>query len=102
MKETMRKRDRLIYGTVLPIGVMVTGLFLIMLADTGAAAAEFAALGIMLGAIIVSPIVLVVNLVLSFQGGATRAECFQRGMIAPGIVLIGAIIYQTGAWDAIS
>ena len=96
------KRDRLIYGTLLPIGIMVAALFLIMLADTGASAAEFASLGIMLGAIVVSPIVLVVNLVLSFQGGNTPAQCFKRGMIAPGIVLLGAIIYQTGLWDAIT
>lgn len=68
--------------------------------DSGASAAEFAALGVMLGAIVVGPIVLVVNFVLAFQGGATAGQCFKRGMIAPGVVLIGAFVYQTGLWDA--
>ncbi len=81
---------------------MIAALFVIMHADTGAAAAEFASLGIMLGAIIVTPFVLIVNLVIAFQTVDTPMACFKRGMIAPGVVMIGAIIYQTGLWDAVS
>lgn len=102
MAETMRKRDRLIYGVFLPIVVMIAGLFVIMSVETGAAAAEFAALGILLGAVIVTPITVIVNLLIAFQGVETRMGCFKRGMIAPGIVLIGAVVYQTGLWDAIT
>ncbi len=92
----------MIYGVLVPIGIMIAALFVIMHADTGAAAAEFASLGIMLGAIIVTPFVLIVNLVIAFQMVDTPMACFKRGMIAPGIVMIGTIIYQTGLWDAVT
>lgn len=59
---------------------MFVGLLIIMNFETGAGAAEFAALGIFLGAVIVTPVVL----------------------IAPSVVLVGAIVYQTGLWDAIT
>jgi len=100
--KTLRKRHRLVYGVLLPIAIMVAGLLVIMSVDSGAGAAEFAALGIMLGALIVSPVVLIINFVLAFQNADTAEQCFKRGMIAPGIVLIGAVVYQTGLWDAIT
>ena len=81
---------------------MILGLFLVIISDTGAAAAEFASLGIFLGAIIVMPVVLIINLVLAFQAAETPAICLRRGMIVPAIVLIGAVIYQTGLWDALT
>jgi len=98
----LRKRDRLIFGVLLPIVIMVLGLMLIMNLPTGAGAAEFAALGIMLGAITVAPIVLLVNLVVAFQDVETSSACFRRGMIAPGIILFGAFVYQIGLWDALT
>lgn len=101
MAETLRKRDRLIYGVLLPFGVMIAGLLFIMNLDSGASAAGFAALGILVGAIVVAPFALAANFLLAFQGGDTRGQCFRRGMIAPGIVLIGALVYQTGLWDAL-
>ncbi len=94
--------DRLLYGVLLPIVIMAAALFVIMHADTGAGAAEFAALGIFLGALIAAPVVLIMNLVLAFQDSETPTACFRRGMIAPGFVIVAAIIYQTGLWDAIT
>jgi len=41
VNSTLRKRDRLLHGVVLPIGIMAAALFAVMHADTGAAAAEF-------------------------------------------------------------
>ena len=93
---------RLLYGVLLPIVIMSAALLIIMHADSGAGAAEFAALGIFLGAIIAAPVVLIINLVLAFQTSETGGDCFKRGMIMPGIVIIGAIVYQTGLWDMIS
>lgn len=102
MPDSLRTRDRIIYGIVLPVGVMIVGLLLIMSVESSAAAAEFAALGIMLGAIIAAPIMLAITTFLAFQPVTTPAACFVRGMIAPGIVLVGAVAYQAGLWDAVS
>ncbi len=102
MVETLRKRDSLIYGVALPIVAMIVGLLVVMNLETSAAAAEFSALGILLGAVIVTPIVLILNLLIAFQSTGSSKDCFKRGMIMPGIVLIGAIVYQTGLWDAIT
>ena len=87
---------------LLPIVIMAAALFIIMHADTGAAAAEFAALGIFLGAIIAAPVVLITNLVLAFQDSETAKACFKRGMIAPAVVIVAAIVYQTGLWDVLT
>ena len=102
MSSSPRKRDRLIHGILLPIGIMVGGIFIIMQTKSGANAGEFASLGIMLGTIVALPIALLVNAVLAFQPVETALACFKRGMIAPGIILIGAIVYQTGLWDALT
>ena len=93
---------RLLYGVLLPVVIMAAALFIIMHTDTGAGAAEFAALGIFLGAIIAAPVVLVTNLVLAFQTSETPKDCFKRGMIAPTVVIAGAIVYQSGLWDALT
>lgn len=98
----LRTRDRLIFGVVLPIVVMIVGLLVIMNLETGAGAAEFAALGIFLGAVVVTPFVLILNSIFAFQNVGSAKECFWRGMIVPSIVLVGAIVYQTGLWDAIT
>ncbi len=102
MAESLRKRDRLLYGVILPIGIMAFCLFLVMLTDTRAGAAEFAALGIFLGAIIVTPVVLLVNLVLAFQAADTAKVCLNRGMIEPVIVVIFSILFQALLWDALT
>ena len=68
----MRTRDRLLYGVVIPVAIMAASLFLIMHADTRAGAAEFAALGIFLGAIIATPVVRMVVELLGSQLGAVR------------------------------
>lgn len=98
----LRTRDRLLYGVLAPIGIMLILLFTVMLFESAAGAAEFAALGIMLGAMIAMPFVLIINLVIVFQAVDTPMACFIRGMIFPGIVLIGAVVYQTGLWDAVT
>ena len=102
MAEPLCKRDRLIYGIIVPVAIMIAGIFVIMQVDSGANAAEFASLGVMLGTVVALPIVLTVNGVLAFQPADTPAACFKRGMIAPGIVMAGAIVYQTGLWDALT
>ena len=81
---------------------MVLGLLIIMNSETGAGAAEFAALGIFLGVVIVSPFVLIANVLLAFLKAGSSMECFIRGMIVPGLVLVGAVVYQTGLWDAMT
>ena len=80
---------------------MAAGLFIIMLMDTSAGAAEFAALGIFLVAIAASPFVLIINSIIAFQNQQTRAECFKRGMIVPGLVILTAFLYQLGILDAL-
>lgn len=102
LTKILRKRDKLIYGVFLPIVVMIIGLVIVMNFETGAGAAEFAALGIFLGAIIVTPIVLILNLLIAFQNTGSTTDYFKRGMIIPGLVLIASIVYQTGLWDAIA
>ncbi len=99
MAEYIGKRDQFIFGVLLPIVVMAVGLLIVMSTETRAGAAEVAALGIFLGAITVAPIVLFVNLLTAFRPADSPMACFKRGMIAPGIVIIGAILYQAGLLD---
>ena len=99
---SLRKRDKFLYGVVFPIAVMIAGLLIIMNHETGAGAAEFASLGIFLGAIMVAPIVLLLNSAFTLYNVSTTGECFRRGMILPGLVLIGAAVYQSGLWDAVT
>lgn len=101
MAHEVRKRDRLLFGVALPLAIMIAGLFLVMLAPTNAGAAEFAALGIFLVGITVLPVVLIVNLVIAFRPADKATICFRRGMIAPALVLFGAIAYQAGLLDAL-
>lgn len=80
---------------------MIVGLLFIMTFDSRSGAAEFAALGIYLAAIAVSPFVLITNLVIAFQVDSTKGRCFKLGMIAPGFVMIAAILFQLGLLDGI-
>ena len=59
------------------------------------------AIGIFLVAIAASPFVLIINSVLAFQNQQNRAECFKRGMIVPGLVMMVAFLYQLGLIDAL-
>lgn len=102
MASELTKRDRLLFGVALPIGIMIVGLLLVMQTDTGAAAAEFAALGIFLGGMIATPVVVIVNLIVALQGTDTLGQVFRRGMIAPGFILLAAVVYQTGLWDRLT
>ena len=53
--------------------------------------------------LIISPTIpLLVNNVIILQDIQTKKSCFVRGMIAPGIVLIGAVVYQSGLWDKLT
>lgn len=94
-------RERVLFGLVYPILILVAALWVIMQLPSGAAAAEFASLGVMLGAIIIAPVVLVINSVLAWATDGTRQSCFVRGMVLPGVVVITALAYQLGLLDAI-
>ena len=94
-------RERLLFGLVYPVLILIAVLLVIMQLTSGAAAAEFASLGVMLGAIIVAPLVLMVNVVLAWNTSGTRKDCFIRGMILPSLVAVIALSYQLGALDAV-
>ncbi|NNC68941.1 MAG: hypothetical protein HKN83_13005 [Gammaproteobacteria bacterium] len=98
----LRKRDRFIYGLLLPIVLLVIGMLIIINVESGASAAEFGALAVFFMLIISLPITLLVNTVVILQDIQTKKSCFVRGMIAPGIVLIGAVVYQSGLWDKLT
>ena len=98
---TIGKMDRFLFGFLFPMFAMVLGLLIIMSMPTNTGAAEFAALGILLGAVIISPLLLIVNTLLAMGPARTRAACFKRGMAAPALVMLGALLFQLGLWDAI-
>ena len=94
---TPHTRDRLIYGYCLPIAVMIIGMLVIANVDSQAKAAEFAGLAVLFMLIIALPITIIANaIILSRQ---SEGRYFKRGMIVPTLVLIAAVIYQTGLWD---
>jgi len=94
--------DRLIYGVVLPIAVLVVGLIAVMSIDSRAAAAEFAALAVLFMLVIAVPVTLLVNLAVMTSNAKTRGQYFTRGMIVPALVLIFAIVYQSGLWNMLT
>ena len=98
----LRKRDRFIYGLLLPIVVMIVGMLVIANVESGAAAAEFAALGVFFMLLVALPITLIVNSAVMLQEVKTTKDCFMRGMVVPGIVLLAAIVYQSGLWDRLT
>lgn len=99
MTVELNKRDRMLFGLVLPVIILCLGLVIIMALPSGAAAAEFASLGVMLISIIFSPIILAATAALAWTAKGSRASCFFRGMIAPAIVLVVALSYQLGYLD---
>ena len=70
--------------------------------DSRAGAAEFAALAILFMLVIAVPITLVVNLAVMTSNAETRGQYFARGMVVPALVLIFAIIYQSGLWNMLT
>ena len=99
---TLRRRDRIVFGVVLPVVVMIVGMMLIASVDSSAGAAEFAALAVFFMLLISLPITLVINTVVAFQNVDSRQSAFLRGLIVPGIVMLGAVIYQSGLWDRLT
>ncbi len=99
MTEPLSKRDRMLFGLVLPVLILGFGLVIIMVMPTRAGAAEFASLGVMLISITLSPLILAVTAVMAWTAKGSRQSCFRRGMIAPGFVLLFAFAYQMGLLD---
>lgn len=101
MPDKLKKRDRMLCGLVLPVIILCLGLVIIMALPSGAAAAEFASLGVMLISIIFSPIILAVTAAFAWNAKGSRAACFLQGMIAPAFVLAIALSYQLGFLDVV-
>ena len=95
----LRKRDKFIYGVLLPVVIMIIGMLVIANVESGAAAAEFGALAVFFMLLVALPITLVVNSAVMLQEAKSVKDCFKRGMVVPGIVMLAAIIYQSGLWD---
>jgi len=98
----LRTRDRLIFGLLLPVGVLVVGMLWIANLDSRAAAAEFAGLGVFFMLLFSLPVVLVLNSMIVLGCEGTRKSCFLRGMILPAIVFLAAIVYQSGLWNRLT
>jgi hypothetical protein len=101
-EKKLRTRDRLIFGILLPVLVLIAGMLVIASVDSRAGAAEFAGLGVFLGLVISLPVVLLFNLLFLLLEVETRKSCFLCGMILPMIVFIAAIVYQSGLWDKLT
>ena len=98
----LRKRDRFVFGVLLPVAIMVVGMLIIANMESGASAAEFAALAVFFMLLVALPITLVVNAAVMLQKTESAKQCFMRGMVVPGIVLLAAVVYQTGLRDALT
>lgn len=98
----MRKRERLLYGLLLPNVVLVIGMLIIANMDSGASAAEFGGLAVFFMLLASLPITLTTNAVMLAQDPKSATSCFARGMIPAGLVLITAVVYQSGLWDKLT
>lgn len=96
----LARKDKFVFGFLLPLLTLIPILFLIMMMDSNSGAAEFAALGIFLIVLTISPILLIVMLILAFQPSQSKGACYRKGMIAPAFVIAGAFLFQLGLWDA--
>lgn len=94
---TSKTRDLLIYGFCLPIAVMIGGMLFIANVDSRASAAEFGGLAVFFMLLIALPITVIANAII--LSGRSDGAYFKRGMMVPALVLIAAVIYQTGLWD---
>ncbi len=99
---SMKKRDRVICGLLLPIVVLVAGMLSVAHMESGASAAEFGGLAVFFMLLASLPVTLVVNSVVLLQDSDTALSCFARGMITPGLVLVAAVVYQSGLWDRLT
>ena len=100
MEETISKWERFSFGLLLPTLSLIAGLMFAMALESGAAAAEFSSLGIMLISIIAMPIYLIVNGIVAFMPAPTRLHCYGRGMWLPGFMIVVAVLYQIGVVDS--
>ena len=101
-QEGLRKRERFVFGVLLPVAIMVVGMLGIANVESRASAAEFAALAVFFMLLVALPITLVVNAAVMLQKAESVRQCFIRGMVLPGIVMLAAVVYQSGLWDALT
>ena len=88
--------ERFSFGILLPLLAMSVMLFAVMAMDSQSGAAEFAALGIFLGTLVVAPFLLIVMIILAMRPAISRGACFKRGIVAPAFVVVGAVLFQLG------
>ena len=88
--------EKIGFGILLPLLIMSIMLFAVMAMDSASGAAEFAALGIFLITLTIGPFLLIVLIILALRPANSRAACFKRAMIAPGVVVLGAFLFQLG------
>ena len=101
-QSTLRKRDLAIFGVLLPNIILVVGMLIIARMDSGASAAEFGGLAVFFMLLISLPITLTANSLMLLRDYQSVSSCFRFAMIPPGIVILAAIIYQSGLWDEIT
>ena len=99
---SLSKRVKFIYGLLIPIAILIIGMLIIANVDSGASAAEFAGLAVFFMLLISLPITIVLNTVLMFKNFHTPKACLSRGVIIPVLILILAIVYQSGLWDKLT
>jgi hypothetical protein len=101
-KSTLRKRDLVIFGILLPNLVLVVAMLAIAKMNSGADAGEFGGLAVFFMLLISLPITLTANSLMLLRDCESVSSCFRFAMIPPGLVLLAAVIYQSGLWDAIT
>ena len=99
MEETISKWERFSFGLLLPTVSLVAGLMFAMALESGASAAEFSSLGIMLISIAAMPMFLIINGIVAFLPSPSRLHCYKRGMWLPGFMIVVAMLYQIGVVD---
>ena len=99
---TLRKRDLVIYGVLLPNIILVAGMLIIVNMESGASAAEFGGLAVFFMLLISLPITLTANSIMLLRNPESVTSCFGLAMIPPGLVLIAGVIYQSGLWDKLT
>jgi len=98
----IKKCDRIVFGILLPVVILIIGMLVLVNVESGADAAEFGGLAVFIMLVISLPITLIANLFIVLLDAQTRKSYFGRGMIVPCIVLIAAVIYQSGLWDKVT
>ena len=88
--------EKFCFGFLLPLLTMMFLLFIVMTMDSNSGAAEFAALGIFLVTLTIAPFLFVVMAIVAMRPANNRFQCIKRAMVAPGLVVLGAILFQFG------